>query len=908
MLNNQLETFFKSLFNFNPNELIESNQLIPQLTETTHRIELPKEIVSSMIKGLPAPVKKHLEFSNIILTDFSGEYDFQETTEMLKDRIRSLYKAYNPFYEDEDEDKDNKFINGYFEKIQKDFNIEELRKNKDFSITKLKELLEKFTTYVKEDFLVALVNHAREGNNKPVVKYNDKKYKKFTENLRKKEIQSIGEAGRKSFVNIDVDGYFTAEIPLGLDENNRPYTQQSYQRDNGKLSNFVLHVMGYCDPTTGAVTILDQCTRAANYVPIDKKSLFEKLQGTLEQVEQRNVIEKQLDVKAEVATQISLLSPIKSFVAPLDTQHGLDPQHGYEQTLLTYLAFLMKNKDLTNGLELRYCVEGVNRFRWDIVSDPLKFQINTRFYNQLIKDALSQIGDYFQENKSGHHFDFIKLDTTKYDGEIAKSWKKVQIIINEINELMKEKKLQTNVLNEAIKQFQNALDQHHQYEQNLFDALMKNWKTNQESINGMLKVIPTETDISKHNALTELNNFYFLYERNHFYSPKRYLTPEYNYQLQSCVHRLSANLGHKVRINCNDSEDRTGVENVVTFANLKYQHQNKNHIAPDLTKQETLKKVQILARNQQSKDVGINNTTCNGSTGMQVSSGDVAADLVNKEGVENAKLTKDVYAFVKEEESVWFRFKRFVPQLFKNFGNYIIQKIVGKPACGKNATDKDKNTDLPNVTNHSDRATKSVTKLSTTALIISSFVGLGGLVGLASIITTAQANNVNTTMIQQASNSSNSGVNNSPNNPSPVKENKENKDEVISSESTNTSIPTGFGSNTFTPPEDKQNDTENSDRNDEAVIPTSDRTINSTTNQEEKLSDAYLDENFQKWKKQKSSQGYKIGNFSDLTSSLKKDFYIFSSRSSSKSASPPSSVGREFFMPDILETPSFRNS
>ncbi len=624
---------------------------------------------------LPVAVKSQLAARKILFTSMDDNADYQAHTVMLEKQLKSIFKAFNSLGKTKLQQQK---IDEFLSHVRKNFNIETLREEKGekFSIDDLKSLLARFNKYVQETVFVEL---AKLHTNNQKIKYNDTNYLAFLQQLRKAEIETRGKKPRRTYVNYNRDtGYFTAEIPLGLDSEGKPYTHQSYKRDSDQLSNYVLHVMGHKDET-GAITILDQSTRAANYVPIDMQDDFAMLSGTLAQVKQRHDSVRSLNPTAKTYAQISLLSPLDRTLATIDVQQG------YKQTLYTYLAFLMQNQAEENPMEMRYYVEGVNMTRSNSLSDPLKFQINTRFYNQLISDTLNKLS-----SSSNPIFSEMKNSLKSSEEKVKESWTTIIVpLIQYIRAIMENRVPLTNELdglNSWITKLKNALAQHHQLEGQLFKQNLELWKEKQDAINKRLKELRQKSDqlvseaeaepelIAEYNLIQELNNFHFLWEND------RYQSQDYNYQLQACVHRLSASLDHKIGINCNDSEDRTGLENVMVMGSYQYVRTRNHSLAPNLADKNVLTEIQNFAKKHQAKDAGINNTAANGVAGQQVDPKDMAKDLVNAEAVEMAKQTKKVYEPILKDDHWLHRLKKLkFGELIKMTGIFLIQKIFNKP-------------------------------------------------------------------------------------------------------------------------------------------------------------------------------------------------------------------------------------
>lgn len=522
----------------------------------------------------------------------------------------------------------------------------------------MKELLENFTVYMEETVFLNLAklyypNHA--------IQFKDKQYLEFLEKLRQTEIEMLSQVARQTFLNRDHEGYFTAEIPLGMTFDDRPYTYQSYKRNTAELSNYVLHVMGHYDEGTGAVTLFNQCTRAANYVPIKLPSnRVEKLRATWAQVWQRHVSVQLVNPRATTFSQISLLSPLA------EGPNAIDTQEGHEQTLLTYLAFLLQNqhnKRFNSGMQLRYFVEGVNQMRFHLLSHPLRSQINTRFYNQLMDDL---------KIKSNLCKKIFSLD--KREEEVKNSWENILTSINNLNAHLKKPNFDDNALAGFIQVFEINLAQHCELEKKLYHERIKAWAKHKKQRTEFLQANKdNQTHLVEYNLIQEFNNLHFLRE-NHTYQKR-----DYNYQLPACVHRLTASLGHEVGVNCNDSKDRTGFENVVIMATYQFMHKNKGR-APNLQNKKTLKMIQQGVKAQQMKDVGIKNTEANGAAGQEINPNDVAPGMVNETANQVAKLSKLPYRTILKGENWKEQLKNLsTRKTMETFGNFIKQKIrVGR--------------------------------------------------------------------------------------------------------------------------------------------------------------------------------------------------------------------------------------
>lgn len=675
--------------------------------------------------SIPTAINSHLLENGMHVTGFADDYEYQATTQMLRDRVRSIEQAFVALYREKFKKDPNavrlKSLNEKFTAfINKECTIDEIRKareakGKKLSIKELKVILSKFTTYVETkvhvEFANAYYDHEKD------IKPNDENYLSFLELLRKAEIETISAKQRKTYVNLNREtGYFTAQIPLGLDEEGKPYTSQSYKRDSDKLANYVLHVMGYRDPKTKKVVILNQSTRAANYVAIDDDiSNVSMLRKTLAQVRQRHNSVRALKPYAKTFTQISLLSPIHKAAAAIDEQQGL------KQTLYTYLAFLMQNQDSSSTMKLRYVVEGVNVMRKNGLSDPLKFHINTRYYNQLVTDVLDKVTpEKIYELRSLGASLLQQLMTLIQNDEkilelqkqITVSWKTVVDTVTALKSKLEEGTCSEEQLNTYLSQFEKALSLHHQYEAQLFEARKKAYFKYQSRIKLGLAKLATEIQstedkgvkeqlLEQYNLMRELDNFYFLHEKGLYQSRK------YNYQLQACVHRLAANLDHEVGVNCNDSEDRTGIENVMVMASYQFMRQNNQGLAPNLRSDKTLATMKKIAKSHQAKDAGMNNTAENGVEGHQVSSEDVDG-FVNPEAVEMAKLTKGIYDPILEHHKPWSKIKALgVLGTLKMLGSFISSKF-----SKAFKTTESKLSDIP-VT-----STKELVRASTTPVVV----------------------------------------------------------------------------------------------------------------------------------------------------------------------------------------------
>ncbi len=629
---------------------------------------------------LPEDLKCHLELNGAQLRVFSKDDQYKPSTQLLLDRLSSIEKAFLTLIEKPPttnshslQDLKRKKI-GYLAYIKKHFDLDV----KALEVKGLKKVLENFETFVQNIIFVDMAKAFYDTK-----KLTEEQYHTFLTNLRKAEIEAISKTQRKSFVNIEAEtGYFTAEIPLGMHTDGTkkvPYTHQSYKRDSGELANYVLHIMGRRDPKTGEVTIFNQCTRAANYMAIDNiNDPLLAFQQTVSQVKQRH--ESVLGLHAgnppKAFTQISLLSPVHR------AAKAIDEQHGYEQTRYTYLAFLLQNHRKST-LPMRYMVEGVNVMRKNSLSDPIKFYINTRYYNQLISDTCSKLKSINPVigNDSSLLFEAFAIEMqTKFKPlEIQRdqSWMNVEAIIQKLHDNYNS--LDEHKLNKLLKDFDKALKAHHYFEKKLFDAKQAYFKDLSQILNKELKNLQKSVFknpnvapelIQQYNLLRELDNLYFLMEKNRSQSLK------YNYQLQACIHRQETNLSHEVGVNCNDSEDRTGVENCVVMASYEVIAEFGHGLAPSMRSDRTLAKIKKYTKNHQAKDAGINNTGENGVAGQQVSASDVDG-FIDPYAVEMAKLTKSVYAPILKEEEPLNKIKALgFNGVITAVGRFVSSKVV----------------------------------------------------------------------------------------------------------------------------------------------------------------------------------------------------------------------------------------